>query len=140
LSLRYLLDTNIVSTAFLPSAPKELLTRLERHDDEIALASLVWHELVFGCRLLRPSRRRTSLKKYLWDVILPSCPILEYDRAAAEWHGVERARLVKAGRTPPMVDGQIAAIAAVRDLVLVTDNVADFRGFRDLQLENWLSS
>lgn len=64
-------------------------------------------------------------------------PILPYDEAAADWHARERARLVAAGRTPPLLDGQIAAVAAVNDLVLVTSNVRDFRGFDGLRIEDW---
>jgi predicted nucleic acid-binding protein len=37
------------------------------------------------------------------------------------------------------VDGQIAAIAAVNDLVLVTRNVRDFSGFAGLDVESWFS-
>jgi len=43
------------------------------------------------------------------------------------------------GQTPPYVDGQIAAIAAVNQLVLVTRNITDFENFQDLQLENWFA-
>jgi predicted nucleic acid-binding protein len=35
------------------------------------------------------------------------------------------------------VDGQIAAVAHVHGLVLVTTNETHFRGFRGLQVENW---
>jgi tRNA(fMet)-specific endonuclease VapC len=70
-------------------------------------------------------------------VVLASFPILDYGRAAAEWHAVERARLEAAGKTPPFVDGQIAAIASVNDLVLVTANKTDFRGFKGLRVQNW---
>ncbi len=70
--------------------------------------------------------------------MLASFPILEYDSAAAEWHAAERARLEKAGETPPFVDGQIAAIASVNYLVLVTANEADFRRFNGLQVQSWV--
>ena len=53
------------------------------------------------------------------------------------WHAVERARLEAAGKTTPFIDGQIAAIASVNDLVLVTANKADFRGFRGLRVQSW---
>ena len=66
-----------------------------------------------------------------------SLPILEYDHRAASWYALERARLVAAGRTLPFVDGQIAAIAGVNDLILVTSNRSDFRGFKGLQVRNW---
>jgi predicted nucleic acid-binding protein len=64
-------------------------------------------------------------------------PIFDYGRAAAEWHAVERARLAAAGETPPFDDGQIAAIASVNHLVLVTTNKTGFRGFKGLRVQNW---
>jgi tRNA(fMet)-specific endonuclease VapC len=45
--------------------------------------------------------------------------------------------LVSAGKTPPFVDGQIAAIAAVHGLVLVTRNVRDFLSFSGVRVESW---
>jgi tRNA(fMet)-specific endonuclease VapC len=42
-----------------------------------------------------------------------------------------------AGRPAVFVDGQIAAIAAVNGLILVTANTRDFRRFRDLSIEDW---
>ncbi len=65
--------------------------------------------------------------------------MLPFDRAAAEWMGVERARLLKAGVAPAYRDAQIAAVAATRKLVVVTRNVADFRAFRGLRVQNWFA-
>lgn len=67
-------------------------------------------------------------------------PVLPYDLAAATWLASERARLVTQGQTPAYADGQIAAIAFVNNLILVTNNVSDFANFQNLQLENWLRS
>lgn len=64
-------------------------------------------------------------------------PILPYNQAAAEWHAKERARLEAIGRTPPFLDGQIAATAKANDLVLVTANRSHFEIFEGLQIENW---
>ncbi len=41
------------------------------------------------------------------------------------------------GETPPFVVGQIAAIARVRDLTLVTFNDGDFRRFEGLRVLTW---
>ena len=49
----------------------------------------------------------------------------------------ERARLVARGQTPPFADGQIAAVAKVNDLVLVTFNESDFHIFNELQIQDW---
>lgn len=103
----------------------------------MAIPSLVWHELRFGCARLPPSRRREAIDRYIDDVVAVSFPVLEYDRNAADWHALERARLVGAGRTLPFIDGQIAAIARVNDLILITSNKADFRAFKGLQVRSW---
>ena len=137
MSLKYLLDTNVVSEPLRPRPSRNVLRRLGSHGGEAAIASIAWHELLFGCARLPRSRRREAIERYLEDVVLPSFPILDYDRTAAEWHARERARLAAAGRTPPFIDGQIAAIACVHDLVLVTGNKADFRGFKELRVEGW---
>lgn len=77
------------------------------------------------------------IERYIDTVVLATFPVLDYDRRAADWHARERARLSALGRTPPFVDGQIAAIAYVNDLFLVTTNVRDFEDFQGLRLENW---
>ncbi len=71
------------------------------------------------------------------DAVCGALPVVDYDAAAAVWHGRERARLEKVGRTPSATDGQIAAIAAVNDLILVTMNVRHFEPFRGIALEDW---
>lgn len=134
---RFLLDTDVVSEPTRPAPSAQVLRWLERHEGESAIAAPVWHELRFGCERLPPSRRRDSIESYLAEVVLASLPILDYDRRAAEWHARERARLVKAGQSPPFVDGQIAAIARVNDLTVVTRNEKHFRWFHGLRLEEW---
>ena len=81
--------------------------------------------------------KREFLEAYRDHVVLPSMPILQYDQVAATWHAQERARLVRAGQTPPYSDGPIAGISVTRGLILVTRNVADFSRFSGLHVENW---
>jgi len=136
-TLKYLLDTNIVSEPLRPKPLPGVLRRLRRHEEEMAIPSVVWHELRFGMERLGPSRRREAIERYLDEVVLGTIPILDYDRAAAEWHARERARLAARGETPPFADGQIAAIARVHDLTLVTLNDTDFRRFHGLRVLSW---
>lgn len=137
MSLKYLLDTNIVSEPLRPKPLPGVIRKLRRYEDEIAISSVVWHELRFGVDRLPISRRREVIDRYLQEVVLPTMPILDFDRAAAEWHAKERARLAARGETPPFADGQIAAIARVHELTLVTFNDADFRRFQGLRVLNW---
>jgi tRNA(fMet)-specific endonuclease VapC len=136
-TLRYLLDTSIVSSPISKTPDPTIVARLEEHELDCALAAPVWHELTSGCRRLPAGRRRTALETYLSDVVRASFPILPYDEAAATWHAEERARLEALGKPTPFVDGQIAAIAHVNGLVLVTVNAKDFTRFKDLQVESW---
>lgn len=136
---RYLLDTNTLSEPVRPVPDPALVKRLRRHEGEVVTAAPVWHELQFGCHLLTPSRRRRAFERYLDEVVLPSVPILPYDAQAARWHASERARLTQAGKTPSFVDGQIAAIARVNNLAVVTANVKDFLAFDGLEVEDWRS-
>ncbi len=135
--MEYLLDTNAISEPLRPRPNAGVLRRLFAHEGEIAIAAPVWHELRFGCERLAPSRRREAIERYLEDVVLANLPVLNYDREAADWHARERARLSAAGRTPPFVDGQIAAIAFVNGLAVATSNARHFADFEGVRVESW---
>ena len=126
-----------MSAASAAKPDKNTLRRLVHHGQQCAIAAIVWDELVYGCERLAAGRRKAELETYLQDVVLKSFPILPYDQEAATWHGFERVRLERAGRPRPYADGQIAAIAYVHDLILVTANVRDFAAFKDVIVENW---
>ena len=136
--MKYLLDTSTVSEPLRPRPNGGVIRRLHEHESEIAVPAPVWHELRFGCARLARSRRREVIERYIEDVVLESFPILDYDWKAADWHARERARLTATGRTPPFVDGQIAAIARANGLILVTSNTGDFRAFEGLNVESWM--
>jgi tRNA(fMet)-specific endonuclease VapC len=136
--LRYLLDTNIVSQPVSKVPAAGVLRKLRSVSDQCAIAAPVWHELQYGCRRMPAGKRREALEDYLVDVVHGSFPILPYDEAAARRHAIERARLEDMGTLLPFVDGQIAAIAFVNELVLVTGNVRDFAPFAGLVVENWV--
>ena len=137
MTLRYLLDTDIVSSPVSKAPNPEILKQLEKYGHESAIAAPVWHELTYGCSRLPRGKRRNALETYLSDVVQACFPVLPYDEIAATWHGQERARLERLGRPAPYVDGQIAAIAHISGLTLVTINTRDFSRFKDLSVENW---
>jgi tRNA(fMet)-specific endonuclease VapC len=137
MSLRYLLDTNVVSSPISKRPSREILEHLETDGHECAIAAPVWNELTYGCHRMPRGKRRAALEMYLHDVVLTSFPVLAYDEAAARWHGIERARLDGLGKLAPYVDGQIAAIAYVNELIVVTVNIKDFTRFKDIDVANW---
>ena len=135
--VRFLLDTNILSEPLRSQPNLTVIQRLTHQSAELSTASIVYHEILFGCRRLPESRRRQAITAYLHNEVETKLVILPYDVEAASWHATERARLVSNGRTPPYLDGQIAAIAVVNDLILVTNNTSDYTDFQNLQLQNW---
>ena len=137
MTARFLLDTSIVSSPISKQPHPGVLRKLEEHGHECAIAAPVWHELTFDCQRLPRGKRRNAIEAYLRDVVLASLAVLPYDQNAARWHGVERARLEGLGKPAPFVDGQIAAIAHVNQLTLVTANVKDFTRFKGVEVESW---
>ena len=135
--MQYLLDTNVISEPLRASPDPDVMASLRQHRQAVAIPAPVWHELLFGCRRLPRSRKRSTIEAYLETVVKPTVPILPYDEVAAEWHARERARLTGQGRPTSFVDGQIAAIAVAANLVLVTRNVGDFQAYRELTFECW---
>ena len=134
---RYLLDTNVLSEPLKREPHSRIIAHLKRYSEALTTAAPVWHELTFGVSRMPASKRRKQFQEYLDTVILGALPILPYDERAAAWHGRERARLEALGKTPSFADGQIAAIAVVNQLTLVTRNADDFRYFEGLRVENW---
>jgi tRNA(fMet)-specific endonuclease VapC len=137
LSLKYLLDATTLSEPLKPRPRRGILRKLSTHEDEIALSSIAWHELRNGCARLPLSPKREAIESYLLDVVSASFPILEYDRSAAEWHALERARLTASGKKPSFAAGQVAAIAYVNDLVLVSADRTQFKGFKGIRIQSW---
>jgi tRNA(fMet)-specific endonuclease VapC len=135
--LRYLLDTNVVSQPMMKMPSASVLRKLASLADECAIGAPVWHELNFGCHRMPAGKRRNALQDYLADVV-SNFEILPYDDLAAKLHALERVRLDELGTSVPFVDGQIAVIAQINELVLVTDNVRDFAPFKALTVENWV--
>ena len=139
MALHYLLDTNVFSEATRPAPDQGVLERLVREGDRVSTAAPVWHEIEYGVLRLPAGKRRRALDAII-QRMTGSVVVLPYDELAARWHARERARLSRSGKLPPCVDGQIAAVAAIHRLVLVTRNVRDFSSFVGLEVESWFTS
>lgn len=134
--IQYLLDTNVVSELSKPHPSVELMLAFGTRRDDISIAAVTLHEVRFGIERTLKGAKREFLERYFRDTVL-LLPVVAYDDRAALWHAAERARLTAKGKTPAFADSQIAAIAAVNDLTLVTVNTSDFVHFAGVKLENW---
>lgn len=69
------------------------------------------------------------------DVVV-STPVVPFDVRAAEWLGVERARIEAEGQVVDLADLIIAATAAANQLVVVTANTRHFSPLR-VEVDDW---
>ncbi|MFY9974932.1 MAG: type II toxin-antitoxin system VapC family toxin [Chromatiaceae bacterium] len=135
--VRYLLDTNVLSEPVVARPNPFVLDRIKAHGTALAISAITWQEVLDGMLLLPAGKRRDQIEDYLFRRIRPALPIIGFDERAARWQAEQRTSLRPAGKSPSYRDSQIAAIAAVNELVLVTRNVEDFADFQGLQIENW---
>ena len=134
--MKYLLDTNVVSELARPQPDPRVEQHFTAHQGSSVICAITWHELKYGVARMPTSKRKRLLEEFL-ETVIGVRPPLSYDGRAAEWHAGERARQEALGRVSQFVDGQIAAIAAVNGLTLVTRNTEDFHGTRGLKIESW---
>lgn len=139
MDVAYLIDTNIVSELVRPQPNPHVRQLWQQQYAACAITAVTWHELLYGLERMPDSKRKRGIDAFVWQMVRP-LPIYSYDDAAASWLAIERARLVRIGQTPSLNDALIAAIAAVRQLTVVTRNVNDFAGFNGVKIDNWFAS
>jgi tRNA(fMet)-specific endonuclease VapC len=131
--VKYLLDTN-VCVVYLRGKNALVLQRFRQHPPtDLALCSVVLGELCYGC--LRSTN--PPLEQALVDAFVARFVSLPFDDAAARVYARVRHDLESRGLPISENDYQIAAIALVHGLVLVTHNTKEFSRVPGLALEDW---
>ena len=135
MTLRYLLDTNIVSYYVRRSSPtlenrvSDALTR-----QTISISVLTRAELRFGQASMQAEDKRRSFI----DSFLLRLPNLVWTSNAADRYGVIKALHKRQGTPIDEIDTQIAAHALAEGLILVTHNTKHFDKVPGLKLEDWV--
>ncbi len=135
--LSFLLDTNVVSEMLRPKPSTSALRKLEKFRGRFGIAAVTWEELLFGLYRMDEGAKRITLERYLFRIVRETMPVLVFDADCGQWLAKERARLTSDGRPPSYRDAQIAAIASVNQLTLVTRNTKDFANFATLDIADW---
>jgi tRNA(fMet)-specific endonuclease VapC len=130
---RYLLDTN-TCIEYLRGPNPRLIAKLKaKRPRNIRLYSVVVGELFFGAHRSVDPAANLKLVREMTDTFIS----LSFDDQAAECFGQLRATLVAAGLSIGPYDLQIASIALVRGLTVVTHNVGEFSRVPNLAVEDW---
>ncbi|HLI10933.1 MAG TPA: type II toxin-antitoxin system VapC family toxin [Alphaproteobacteria bacterium] len=129
--MRFLLDANVV-IALLNDTASTLARRARRErPSDVAISSIVAHELFYGAFKSRRAAQNTALVDAL------QFTVLEFDKEDARRAGEIRAYLAAKGTPIGPYDVLIAGQALARDMALVTRNTREFRRVPGLRVENW---
>lgn len=133
---RYLLDTD-TCIYLINKRPWQVQARFEKHPAEQCAISVITHlELAYGAAKSREPEQTLAASRQF----LAALDVLEFtfqDAVAAGW---QRAELERRGQPIGSYDLQIAAQALTRDLILVTNNLREFKRVPGLKLENWVAA
>jgi tRNA(fMet)-specific endonuclease VapC len=131
--MRFLLDTNVLITILKGRNPL-LIERFFKTDrSELATCSVVLGELMYGAeKYSNVARRRMDVTKLLGNVTS-----LPFDDRCANQYGLIRHDLQIRRCIIGPYDLQIAAIALVHDLTVVTGNKSEFSRVHGLKVEDW---
>ena len=130
-----MLDTNIC-IHLMQKQPEVLMDRIaELNAGDVVISVVSYAELCAGVE--RRASERAVAARVLGNFI-KEVPVLPFDEHAAEEFGRFRAALPD--RRRDALDRLIAAHAVAQDLVLITNNEADFRDYPGLRLENWVAN
>ena len=130
----YLLDTNIciyIIKKYPPQVGEKIDTLSHA---EVKLSSIAIAELEYGAS---KSMRRESNRQIIRQFTSPF-EIIPFDDRDAEIFGLIRADLEQRGQRIGPYDMMLAAQAISRNLIFVTNNLAEFRRVKALKTENWL--
>ncbi|MGH8163806.1 MAG: type II toxin-antitoxin system VapC family toxin [Rhodanobacteraceae bacterium] len=130
----YLLDTCTIVAAIRGESRAVLNRMAALAPNRLFLSALVRAELLYGAEKSRHgAQSRASLQ-----VVEQGCEPLPFEADDAFAYGRIRATLERKGASIGPMDLLIAAQAVARGLVLVTDNLREFRRVPGLKCENWM--
>jgi tRNA(fMet)-specific endonuclease VapC len=134
MSLRYLLDTNIISDlARRPRGP--VADRIAKvGENSVCTSIIVAAELRYGAE--KPASKQISERV---ELLLSALEILPLEPPADHRHAELRHHLTRQGTSIGPNDLLIAAHALTAELLLVTTNTREFQRVPALRVENWLS-
>ena len=135
MTLRYLLDTNIVIYV-LKRRPIEVLSTFNAHASRMAISAITLAELMHGAE----KSQRVSDNLLAIEDFCSRLQVLPYGAKAAQHYGAIRAALETIGQPIGVNDLHIAGHARSEGLVLVTNNVAEFERVPALEVENWVAT
>jgi predicted nucleic acid-binding protein len=133
-----LVDTNVLSEPTKPVPNQRVMEWLRTNGSRLWLPSPVIAELRYGAEKLPQSRKRQKLEEFEAKVLRQYRErVVDFDVAAAQVHGVLRAKLRRMGKPVEAPDTYVAAIAISRNAAIATRNRAHFEHSGVALIDPW---
>ena len=133
--LKYLLDTNIVIYV-LKRRPVEVLKIFNTNANRMAISSITLSELIYGAeKSPNVDQNLEAIEEFISHL-----EVLPYGPKASQHSGQIKAALERKGEIIGENDIHIAAHAISQGLILVTNNLREFKRVTNLALENWVET
>ena len=130
---QYMLDTNIC-TYVTTKRPPKLKEKFDAIADQMCISSITLAQLHFGAEnSAKPLQNLQALAQFAGRL-----EILSFGPKAAVHYGQIRAALVRAGKPIGPHDLLISAHARSEGLIMVTNNLREFKRVPGLSVENWV--
>ena len=134
-TLRYLLDTNILSDLIRYPQGKVAAQISKAGEDSVCTSIIVAAELRYGA--VKSNSAKLAERIHL---ILSALEILPLETPADQQYAVIRDHLARQGNPIGPNDLLIAAHALSNNLTVVTANTGEFSRVPGLKVENWLQN
>ena len=127
-----MLDTNILIYT-IKNRPRKVREAFKKYADYLAMSSVTMGELIYG------AEKSAQITRNLADIeaLAARMEVLPFDSQAAVHFGQVGAELARAGKLIGPYDLMIAGHARSQGLILVTNNLREFKRVRGLRVENW---
>jgi tRNA(fMet)-specific endonuclease VapC len=133
--LKYMLDTNTVIYT-IKNRPNEVRDAFKKHYGQICISSVTLMELIYGAeRSAKPEQNLSDI-----EGLAARMEVLSYGDTAAAHTGQIRAELAGRGKPIGPYDQMIAGHARSEGLILVTNNLREFKRVDGLRVENWVKA
>ena len=132
--MKYMLDTN-TCIYLIKNKPLGIVKKLQSLKiEDISISTITLAELEYG---VEKSQKREQNKLALAEFLAP-VEVLNFNDFAAQKYGEIRTSLENKGKLIGAMDMLIAAHALSLNLILVTNNVREFKRIPSLKIENWI--
>ena len=122
--MRYLLDSNIIIRMTMGRGEQVRAHAADCAEGDIVTSAIAYAEVAYGSSNGKPP----AIDQL--GIFVQEVPILPFDYKAAQCYAALPFKRAS-------YDRLIAAHALSEDLILVTENVADFADIPDLRVEDW---